>query len=85
MSVLFVVCCVGVLVFFLLLPTPWANEDLKGAKPDTPKTALVRSFRLFMTPEMLQLTVYFFYMGMQLTFWSGVYGPCLGFTQVFTQ
>ncbi len=29
------------------------------------------STRLFTTPEMLQLVFFFFYMGMQLTFWSG--------------
>ncbi len=40
-------------------------------------------FRLLATPEMLQLVSFFFFMGMELTFFSGVYGPCLGFTQKF--
>ncbi len=81
-AVLFVCGCAGLLVFFFLLPTPWVKQ-LEQEVPDTPKTALTRSFRLFLTPEMLQLVFFFFYMGMQLTFWSGVYGPCLGFTQKF--
>ena len=76
------VAALGFICFFTLLPTPWTagqvDKDL-----ESPVSALISSFKLFLTPEMLQLTFYFFYMGMELTFWSGVYGPCLGFTESF--
>ncbi len=72
----------GTVTFFFLLPTPWINSIAKE-EADSPIQALTRSFRLFATPEMLQLLFYFFYMGMQLTFYSGVYGPSLGFTESF--
>lgn len=72
----------GFICFFTLLPTPWAKEQLKESM-ESPLHALKSSFALFGTPEMLQLLFYFFYMGMELTFWSGVYGPSLGFTELF--
>ncbi len=47
-------------------------------KPDSPIEALKKSIKLFFTVNMLQLVIFFFYTGMQLSFWSGVYGPSLG-------
>ena len=82
MAVLFGACCAGVLVFFFLLPTPWAKEELEE-NVENPMTAVVQAFALFGTWEMIQLTFYFFYMGMELTFWSGVYGPSLANTGSF--
>ena len=39
--------------------------------------------KLFITKEMLLLLPFCLYMGFELSFWSGVYGPCLAFTKAF--
>ncbi|XP_052821047.1 UNC93-like protein MFSD11 [Mya arenaria] len=44
---------------------------------DTPLTALKRSFHLFFTKEMMLLSVAIAYTGIELTFFSGVYGTCI--------
>ena len=63
--VLLIVGVVGTVVFLFLLPTPWAKDILEKNKK-APLDALFESFALFKTAEMLQLTFYFFYMGMQV-------------------
>ncbi|KAK7113337.1 UNC93-like protein MFSD11 isoform X2 [Littorina saxatilis] len=45
--------------------------------PDLPLTALKRAFQLLRTKEMLVLSVAFAYTGLELTFFSGVYGTCI--------
>lgn len=45
--------------------------------------ALVKSVRLVKTRRMLTLSASFFYTGLELSFFSGVYGACLGFTKSF--
>ncbi len=40
-----------------------------------------RSLRLLKTRKMFLLMWTFFYTGLELTFFSGVYGPCVGFTE----
>jgi len=62
-------------------PTPWADGDTSNT--DSPTQALRRSGRLFITKNMLLLSVTFFYTGLALSFWSGVYGPCIGRTEEF--
>ncbi|XP_052262604.1 UNC93-like protein MFSD11 [Dreissena polymorpha] len=44
---------------------------------DTPLSVLKRSFHLIRTKEMLLLSITIFYTGIELTFFSGVYGTCL--------
>nr|XP_037286511.1 UNC93-like protein MFSD11 [Rhipicephalus microplus] len=45
--------------------------------------AMVQSVKLMRTGKMLTLSVAFFYTGLELSFFSGVYGSCLGFTKSF--
>ncbi len=44
-AVLFTAGCAGVVVFFFLLPTPWDKDMRADQKPDTPKTAFLRSIK----------------------------------------
>jgi len=71
----------GVLVMLLLRPTPWARDIV--ASNDSPTAALRSSGKLFMTKDMLMLSVTFLYTGLQLSIWSGVYPTCVGFTNTF--
>lgn len=50
---------------------------------DTPIQALKGSWQLFTTFDMLLLSGMFFYTGLELTFFSGVYGPSIGSTLSF--
>ncbi|KZC07230.1 UNC93-like protein MFSD11 [Dufourea novaeangliae] len=43
--------------------------------------ALTDAFGLFVTPKMLLLSLTFVYTGLVLTFYSGVYSSCIGFTK----
>ncbi|KAK7507828.1 hypothetical protein BaRGS_00000793 [Batillaria attramentaria] len=51
--------------------------------PDTPVAAFKRSFQLLKTQEMLILSVVFAFTGLELTFFSGVYGTCLAQNEHF--
>jgi len=51
------------------------------ATADSPFAALRRSWQLLWTPDMLLLCLTFAYSGLELTFFSGVYGTCVGFTK----
>lgn len=90
------VCAAGVAVLAALRPTPWvlassgppAVGSSARSSPvsapdalDTPDQAFWRSWKLLWTPDMLLLSVAFLYTGLELTFFSGVYGPCVGFTK----
>ncbi len=79
--VLLTICIVGTLCFFLLRPTPWASGD--STANESPAQAFRSAFRLLCTLDMLQLIITFSYTGLVLTFWSGVYGTCIGFTKAF--
>ena len=50
---------------------------------DSPLQALKKSLKLFVTADMLMLTLYFYYTGMLLSFWSVVYGTSLSRTLKF--
>ena len=50
---------------------------------DSPLQALKKSLKLFITADMLMLTLYFYYTGMLLSFWSVVYGTSLSRTLKF--
>jgi len=71
----------GVLTMLVLRPTPWARD--RTASNESPTTALRSSGRLFLTKDMMMLSVTFFYTGLQLSIWSGVYPTCVGFTNAF--
>ncbi|KAK7791075.1 hypothetical protein R5R35_000500 [Gryllus longicercus] len=73
----------GVGIVFLLILRPAQNYDGELAKNDTngPVRALVKAFKLLFTKQMLLLSLTFFYTGVELSFFSGVYGPSIGFTQ----
>lgn len=45
--------------------------------------AFVTSFQMFKSRRMVILSFTFFYTGLELSFFSGVYGACLGFTKSF--
>ena len=79
--VLLSITSVGVLTFLFLRPTPWATSD--SAASSSPAQILRGSFKLLVTPGMLLLVLTFAYTGLVLTFWSGVYGTCIGRTKLF--
>ncbi|KAL3875933.1 hypothetical protein ACJMK2_033837 [Sinanodonta woodiana] len=65
-------------------PVDSVNLNSSGSQQvDTPLTALKRSFYLLKTREMLMLSVAIAYTGLELTFFSGVYGTCLSNTKQF--
>ena len=80
-SVLLSITSIGVLTFFLLRPTPWASKD--SAVTSNPTQMLKASFKLIQEKKMLLLIIPCAYTGLTLTFWSGVYGTCLGRTNQF--
>ena len=79
--VLLSITAAGVLAMLLLKKSPWVPE----ASPETesPAQAFKAAGRFFMTREMLLLSVTFFYSGLQLSIWSGVYPTSVGFTKTF--
>jgi hypothetical protein len=56
----------------------WATNDRTAT--ESPVAALTNSGRLFLTKNLLLLSLSFFYTGLQLSIWSAVYGTCIGFT-----
>ena len=78
--VLLSICIVGSLTFLLLRPTPWATDS---AASEGPVRILKSSWNLFCTKQMLMLSTTFFYTGLLLTFWSGVYGTSIANTKAF--
>lgn len=49
----------------------------------SPKDELIKSFKLLQTRRMILLAAMFIYTGIILSFYSGVYGPALGYTKAF--
>ena len=78
--VLLCVTAAGALLMLALRPTTWAES---AATNKGPLQALKDSAKLFLTRDMLLLSVAFFYTGIQLNIWSSVYGTCIGFTHAF--
>ncbi|XP_074649496.1 UNC93-like protein MFSD11 isoform X2 [Tubulanus polymorphus] len=90
------VCVAGVLFLAILfclkgrqetsmesLVVPINPGDGENRGNNGPLQALKRSFHLFITREMLLLSVTFGFTGLSLTFFSGVYGTCVGHSQKF--
>jgi len=72
------VSAVGVLLIFGLRPTPWAAQ---------PKVSMVETLKdsgkLFVTRDMLILSITLFYTGLHQSMWAGVYSTCIGYTNQF--
>ncbi|XP_055616683.1 UNC93-like protein MFSD11 [Toxorhynchites rutilus septentrionalis] len=84
-SILTGVAIIGI-VFLCCLRNPH-NRSTQEISDDgipeiqqSPKQALVSAIRLFVTKRMLLLSVSFIYTGLALSFFSGVYGASIGFT-----
>ncbi|CRK93330.1 CLUMA_CG006871, isoform A [Clunio marinus] len=56
------------------------DDELDNPSNDV-RAAFRNSVNLFFTKEMLLLSLTFFYTGLELSFFSGVYSPSIGFTQ----
>ncbi|XP_018330712.1 UNC93-like protein MFSD11 [Agrilus planipennis] len=80
--VLSVVAGVGVGIF-LLLPKPQFEEGDIVEVQQSPRDAFIGAIKLFRTRKMLLLCFTFFYTGISLSFFSGVYSSCIGFTKQF--
>uniref|UniRef100_A0A8C2DTH9 Major facilitator superfamily domain containing 11 n=1 Tax=Cyprinus carpio TaxID=7962 RepID=A0A8C2DTH9_CYPCA len=77
-----VISLVGNFLFFLIQrpdPEPAPSDASESPLPaDISDSSSVKSIQLAMTKEMLLLSIPFAYSGLELTFYSGVYGTCLG-------
>ena len=67
----------------LLKRSTGTSEVSSNTPPQTPSQAFKSAGRFFLTREMLLLSVTFFYSGLQLSIWSGVYPTSVGFTRTF--
>ncbi|KAF9806441.1 hypothetical protein SFRURICE_001236 [Spodoptera frugiperda] len=81
------VCAVGLVFLMLLRPAKRMPniEDAKGEivtheVQESPLDAFKGALKLFCTRDMLLLSVTFIYTGVELSFFSGVYSPSIGFT-----
>lgn len=79
------ICCLGTLLFFVLhMPTAETLTITDNSVENKgPVRALVKAFQLFKTLDMILLSLTFFYTGIELSFFSGVYGTCISFTKHF--
>ena len=71
----------GTVILVLLLPTK--SEKSPDVPAVSPWQSLVDSFKLMADRDMQLLMMFFLFMGVELTFTTGVYGACLGFTRGF--
>lgn len=71
------------LVVMLLLPKPPKSDgadDIPEEVQQSPIEAFKSAVKLFFTRDMLLLSITFFYTGLELGFFSGVYSSSVGFT-----
>jgi len=78
--VLLSITAAGVVAMLLLKKT---GDTDTASSTESPSQAFKAAGRFFMTREMLLLSVTFFYSGLQLSIWSGVYPTSVGFTRTF--
>jgi MFS family permease len=75
----------GLLLLVLRTPSRRHSADISTSQDERsssgPMQALVKSFRLIKTRKMILLCVTFFYTGLELSFFSGVYGTAIGSTK----
>ncbi|VVD04557.1 UNC93-like protein MFSD11 isoform X1 [Leptidea sinapis] len=78
------VCAVGIVFLLLLRPIRRAPaiDDVKSEMVESagPMEAFKGALRLFGTRDMIMLSAAFIYTGVELSFFSGVYSPSIGFT-----
>ncbi|XP_050544035.1 UNC93-like protein MFSD11 [Daktulosphaira vitifoliae] len=81
-TVLSVVCFLGTLLF-LLLRSPVSSEGTENEQgiPLSIINELKNSVALFLTEDMCLLNMSFFFTGLHLSFYSGVYSSSIGFTK----
>ena len=79
--VLLSVTTVGILTLCLLKRAPVSKKQ--PLQPTSPARAFIDSYKLFITKDMLLLSIIFFYTGIQLNIWSSVYSTSIGFTKAF--
>lgn len=85
-TVLAVVCGFGTLILMVLRPSVDADgkeNEVNLQKPISviPKQMLGDSMRLLMTKDMLLLSTLFMFIGLHVSFYSGVYSSCIAFTK----
>ncbi|XP_044765194.1 UNC93-like protein MFSD11 isoform X2 [Coccinella septempunctata] len=76
----------GVVVFFFLPNPPKSSDDAVQTEEPVPGPMEVfkEAMKLFVTPRMLMLSLAFFYSGIELGFYSGVYSTAVGATSQLT-
>ncbi|XP_041978015.1 UNC93-like protein MFSD11 isoform X1 [Aricia agestis] len=80
------VCALGIVFLLILRPARRAPaiDDVKSEMAATEGESAMDAFRgairLFCTGDMLLLSLAFIYTGVELSFFSGVYSPSIGFT-----
>ncbi|XP_032520839.2 UNC93-like protein MFSD11 isoform X1 [Danaus plexippus] len=77
------VCALGIVFLMLLRPARRNIDDVKNEmtmKEEGPMEAFRGAIRLFCTGDMMLLSAAFIYTGVELSFFSGVYSPSIGFT-----
>uniref|UniRef100_A0A1L8EFU0 UNC93-like protein MFSD11 n=2 Tax=Haematobia irritans TaxID=7368 RepID=A0A1L8EFU0_HAEIR len=89
-GVLIGVAVLGVIFLATLRYVPDnSTVDTELQQPRTPwdsaRVALRSAGQLFMTRDMLLLSMAFLYTGFELSFFSGVYGPSIGFTKKISE
>jgi MFS family permease len=62
---------------------PEPDEDVPSGSSNNMMAAFKSSIQLFFTKDMILLSIAFFYTGLELSFFSGVYSPSIGFTSAF--
>lgn len=85
MMVFGVLLGVGIVGILVLLVLRGGGRDVveDNTPAPSPRTAFVNALKLFKTKEMLLLSITFAYTGIELCFFSGVYGACLGHSKQF--
>ncbi|XP_031346083.1 UNC93-like protein MFSD11 isoform X1 [Photinus pyralis] len=84
-SVLGGIAAVGIVILVALPRTRIGSTDSVNVieQQRGPVEALKSAANLFLTREMILLSVTFFYTGIELSFFSGVYSSAIGFTNAF--
>lgn len=81
--VLSAIAIFGVFLLLVLRKAPREESAVVDAQPQGPVDALRAAGRLFITKRMIMLSFTFFYTGIELSFYSGVYSSSIGFTNQF--